>query len=684
MNMPRLIILLMLLVQLIVTGILTETRAFPAVMAIAAIILYLRPFRMQFSQRQQVYLFLAVTALFAAKMRMFPLEITGRFSPFPGYYDLNHALTQLLIVVQMLLLGIHSFTARKENRLFSVHYAVPLMGIASLALIGDFVSRSLFYRITSMTSAGIFSVLFALHIALATGGINRHKGAFLKYALSLLVLTASIASGITLSLFAAPNVAKLDEFLFRYFQPNINTGSTGLSDQTTLQSITALHKRNNEKVAIRVFSDSSPEYLRAHVRDSLKGRVWESTSPLKPLRPTSPPPIFKNVVGENQFFQLRQDDGIFGQLFKVWSADYQRDLLFTTLNTACVAASPTLIKTDAHLHCAVEGLPRSRPYLLVDGAVSAGDAPDDATWKQCLQVPESLSEAARQACMKVTEQQHTAADKIRAVTHYFRSNYTYQYGIQIPSRQDPLSYFLTERPPAHCEYFASGAVIMLRLAGVPARYVTGFVVTEKNTSGGYWIARNRDAHAWAEAWDDQRGWVTVEATPPDGLPHSEPTSAFAAFRDRLKFKLAQILALIRENGINAIGELLHQLIIALFMTLPGRVLSGMLLLGTAAYGLRNYRPHWRKQQHGPEEEAFLRLLARADREAAQRGFVRGKSETLNNFGNRMLAANQEQADHKALGNWYITCAALRCNGTSVGNANTILQEQLHQTLNTPT
>ena len=225
---------------------------------------------------------------------------------------------------------------------------------------------------------------------------------------------------------------------------------------------------------------------------------------------------------------------------------------------------------------------------------------------------------------------------------------------------------------------------MLRLAGVPARYVTGFVVTEKNTSGGYWIARNRDAHAWAEAWDDQRGWVTVEATPPDGLPHSEPTSAFAAFRDRLKFKLAQILALIRENGINAIGELLHQLIIALFMTLPGRVLSGMLLLGTAAYGLRNYRPHWRKQQHGPEEEAFLRLLARADREAAQRGFVRGKSETLNNFGNRMLAANQEQADHKALGNWYITCAALRCNGTSVGNANTILQEQLHQTLNTPT
>jgi protein-glutamine gamma-glutamyltransferase len=519
---------------------------------------------------------------------------------------------------------------------------------------------------------------------LATGGINRHKGALLKYLLLFLVMSASIASGIMLSLFAAPNVAKLDEFLFRYFQPNINTGVTGLSDQTTLQSVSALHKRNNDKVAIRVFSDSSPEYLRAHVRDSLKGRVWESTSPLKPLRPTSPPTLLKHFVGDNQFFQVRPADGNLGQQFQVWSADYQRDLLFTTLSTACVAASPTLMKTDAHLHCAVEGLPRSRPYLLVDGAVTANDILDDATRQQCLQVPESLTETATQACMTVTKEQQTVAEKIRTVAHYFRSNYTYQYGIQIPPRQDPLSYFLTERPPAHCEYFASGAVIMLRLAGVPARYVTGFVVTEKNTSGGYWIARNRDAHAWAEAWDDQRGWVTVEATPPDGLPHSKPTGAFAAFRDRLKFKLAQVLALIRENGIHTIGELLRQLIIALSMTLPGRVLLVILLLGTAAYGLRNYRPHWRKQRHAPEEETFLRFLARADREAAQRGFVRKQNETLHHFGNRLLAANQEQTDHKALGNWYITCAALRCDGTPAENANAVLQEQLKQILNTST
>jgi len=381
----------MLLVQITVTGILTETRAFPAVMAVAAIILYLHPFWWQVSQRQQVYLFLSVTAFFAAKMRMFPLEIPGRFSPFPGYYDLNHAVTQLLIVIQLLLLGMHSFSSWEEKRLFSVHYAVPLMGIACMALISDFVSQSLFYRITSMTSAGIFALFFALYIALVTGGMTLHKGALLKYLLLLLVLSSSIISGITLSLFAAPNVTKLDDFLFRYFQPNINTGATGLSDQTTLQSVSALHNLNNNKVAIRIFADASPEYLRAHVRDNLKGRVWESTSPLKPLRPVSPPPLLKDIVGSNLFFQLRPDDGNFGQPFQVWSADYQRDLLFTTLNTAFVAASPTLMKTDTHLHCAVEGLPQSRPYLIFDGAIPTNDILDDATRQQCLQVPESLT-----------------------------------------------------------------------------------------------------------------------------------------------------------------------------------------------------------------------------------------------------------------------------------------------------
>ena len=90
---------------------------------------------------------------------------------------------------------------------------------------------------------------------------------------------------------------------------------------------------------------------------------------------------------------------------------------------------------------------------------------------------------------------------------------------------DRISYFILNRPPAHCEYFATAAVIFLRLNGIPARYVVGFGVDEPSTSddssGDIWIGKNRDAHAWVEAYDRQKKrWAIVEATPGMNLPKS--------------------------------------------------------------------------------------------------------------------------------------------------------------------
>ncbi len=60
--------------------------------------------------------------------------------------------------------------------------------------------------------------------------------------------------------------------------------------------------------------------------------------------------------------------------------------------------------------------------------------------------------------------------------------------------------------------------MLLRLGGVPARYVTGYVPSESH-SGGEWLARRKDGHAWVEAYDRQtHQWVRVEATPSSGLP----------------------------------------------------------------------------------------------------------------------------------------------------------------------
>jgi hypothetical protein len=87
--------------------------------------------------------------------------------------------------------------------------------------------------------------------------------------------------------------------------------------------------------------------------------------------------------------------------------------------------------------------------------------------------------------------------------------------VQIPSEKDPLIHFLESKHDAHCEYFASATALMLRSVGVPSRYVIGYVADEPSEEvTGRWLARNQDAHAWVEAYDDQTGrWFPVESTP---------------------------------------------------------------------------------------------------------------------------------------------------------------------------
>lgn len=97
---------------------------------------------------------------------------------------------------------------------------------------------------------------------------------------------------------------------------------------------------------------------------------------------------------------------------------------------------------------------------------------------------------------------------------------TYTYSLSLtptPRGLDPLWHFLTKTRSGHCELFSGALVAMLRARGVPARWVTGFLVSELNPEGGYAIVRAQDAHAWAEVYYGGR-WHTVDPTPPGASP----------------------------------------------------------------------------------------------------------------------------------------------------------------------
>lgn len=94
---------------------------------------------------------------------------------------------------------------------------------------------------------------------------------------------------------------------------------------------------------------------------------------------------------------------------------------------------------------------------------------------------------------------------------WIRAEFGYTLATPFPGRH-AVDEFLFDYQQGFCEHFSQAYVVLMRAAGIPARVATGYVGGYRNPVGGYWIVRNSDAHAWAEIWLPQRGWVRVDPT----------------------------------------------------------------------------------------------------------------------------------------------------------------------------
>lgn len=72
--------------------------------------------------------------------------------------------------------------------------------------------------------------------------------------------------------------------------------------------------------------------------------------------------------------------------------------------------------------------------------------------------------------------------------------------------------FLFDTRTGYCEHYASAFTVMMRMAGIPARIVTGYQGGWYNPEADYFLIRQSDAHAWSEVWLPERGWTRVDPT----------------------------------------------------------------------------------------------------------------------------------------------------------------------------
>jgi len=103
---------------------------------------------------------------------------------------------------------------------------------------------------------------------------------------------------------------------------------------------------------------------------------------------------------------------------------------------------------------------------------------------------------------------------LTALRDHLRKSYTYSLKVDLREDQDPVESFLFESRRGYCSHFASATVLLARAMGVPSRLAFGWSGGRYFQGANLFVFRAREAHAWAEIYLEESGWVIFETTPP--------------------------------------------------------------------------------------------------------------------------------------------------------------------------
>jgi transglutaminase-like putative cysteine protease len=208
----------------------------------------------------------------------------------------------------------------------------------------------------------------------------------------------------------------------------------------------------------------------------------------------------------------------------------------------------------------------SRPTDEALAGDSSTSYPADVVEKDILQLPR-IDPRVGELARRLVGSDATPYEKARRLERYLKEEYNYSLTLRRRDASiDPVSDFLLNTRSGHCEYFASGMVVMLRTIGVPARLVNGFQMGEYNSLDGSYRVRQADAHSWVEVYfAGANRWVEFDPTPAAGINEYGSTS-FSA-------QLGQTLDAMRTLWIRYVVGLDEQEQLSLMRTAQGCILE---------------------------------------------------------------------------------------------------------------
>ena len=133
-----------------------------------------------------------------------------------------------------------------------------------------------------------------------------------------------------------------------------------------------------------------------------------------------------------------------------------------------------------------------------------------------LDLPSGISGRIKRLAREITADLDSPYEKAKAIEGYLHTNYYYDlYYDRAPWGKEPNDWFLFEEKRGVCANFNSAFVILCRVVGIPARLVSGYLITPQAREQEVYADQ---AHAWAEVAFSDLGWVTFDATGTPAAP----------------------------------------------------------------------------------------------------------------------------------------------------------------------
>lgn len=378
----------------------------------------------------------------------------------------------------------------------------------------------------------VFILFFAITLAFSALFSHSCQISSAKTALSRLSQITVLALPVAAVLFLVmPRLPPL------WQMPKAASQTRGLQSEIQFGDIAQLSQSNN--LAFRAdFNGQIPEnnqlYWRAFVLQNFDGDSWQRGDYLKNWQnkaeqtKTGTAPL--DITGEALNYQIITEASYQNWLFALDKASSQNNQVVSLPDFSLYSTE----KLTQKFQYQVTSYPNAN---LIGQEV-------DLIKQLNLKLPAKTNPKTRQWLTELQQNTNSIEALIKQILAYFNQQ-SFYYSTKPPKLQAPhkIDDFMFNTKTGFCEHYASAFTYLMRLAGIPARVVAGYLGGEYNPSGGYYSIYQFDAHAWVEIWQAETGWTRID-----------PTAYVAP--DRVEFNLRQAIGndnFLADRGFSLLG-----------------------------------------------------------------------------------------------------------------------------------